>query len=144
MFDKIIGAVRKQVETALPTGFVKTANILFDALDREISKLPAGDRAVNISGENGESRQVTLGRNPRFQFDGYALVTVYEPSTNGDGLLLTGLSTLSDGLRNRRLNGTNYSVRILAPSIGNGARSGSHWVKVLRVPFRADYYPTVN
>lgn len=145
MLDKITGALRTAASDALPADF-PVNRVMWDAVENDATVTPAAARAVSVTIESGsDSRQMSMGAAPRFRTEGYLTMTFYEPNANrGDGALLTLVSSVADQLRNAVRSGTGYSVRLYAPSVSNGFRSGSHFARTLRVPFRADYYPAVS
>lgn len=140
MFANVYSLIRVAVEAALPTGLFSQDRILREAVDLDVTPLATSARYVAITMEAGQPSARSIGPRPRHEFDGAVSVIWYEPSGAGDGTQLTRLSEMAEALVNQRLVSGTVAVRLQSPGISNGVREGSHWTKILRIPFRATYH----
>lgn len=139
MIDKAIGALRQALTESLPSG--RYPKVLYDALDKDFTPTPEDPAFAHISHDMAESRQMSMGGNPRFQADGFAFVTLYNATTSGDKDQLSYASRIADFLLNKTVTGSNFSIRFKSPTLANAPRAGAHWVRQVRTPFRVTYYP---
>lgn len=126
--------LRTTMTAALPSGF---SQIVYDALD--IVALPTSERAVSITYELGEFRQVSFGKK-RVQSEGIAHIRLYEPSDKGDGGQLTIADRIAGLLTNSSKSESGVDLQYRVAGLSNVLRTGAHWERVVRVPFRVTYY----
>ncbi len=127
--------LRTTMTAALPSGTF--SQVVYDALD--IAALPASVRAASITYEMGEPQLMSFGKQ-RVQIVGTGFIRLYEPTDKGDGdqtkiadeiaEVLTHQSALDDRVR------LDYGLA----GLSNTNRTGAHWERVLRIPFKASYY----
>lgn len=136
MWFDLITALRAAAASALPSGVYTTANVLYDALDQDIA---SSLRAVNITTDIGDTNQVTMGgTRQRHRCTGVLYVRLYEPSGLGDGTQLAHATTISNALRGLAVSKNGVTARLGSPTLVNGQREGSKWVRIVQVPFKAD------
>lgn len=141
MYDRIYGLMRQAVRNSLPTGVYADNRVLFDALEKDITPTPTSSRAVNISQEMGEPRRMTIGANPLTRMEGFMMATLYDPSGSGDGDQLAALSAMTRYLLEKKIVEAGIKIQFGVPGPANGQRTGSHWVKILRIPVQVDFHP---
>lgn len=130
--------------SALPTGAYP--NVAFDALDKDFTPKPSqhGVAFANITHENDEGQQMTIGSNPRFDMVGFGHVQLFDKSGDGDVKQLRNASAICDALRNKRVVGTGFVIRFMSAAPVVHPKLGDYFAREVRVRFLVNFYPTVN
>lgn len=150
MLGDIILHVRGVASTALPE--TEFSEVVWDGTESQLQSFDNSPKRVcAVQTEFSDPRQISLGKQARHRQLGLLQFVLYEPNGEGDGTQLGIANTIVAGLRtNEKTQAFNtagdlrFSVNILNPSIANGARQGSSFLRIVRATLRIDFFPHVG
>ena len=150
MLGDIIKQVRTTANACIASGTF--TEIQWDATDSQLESFSSSPKRVcAVQTEYTDPKQMSLGKKARYRQLGILQFVLYEPNGDGDGVQLTAADAIVALLRTNETTVVNnsssvlrFSIKILDPSIANGAREGSSFVRIVRATLRVDFYPHVG